>query len=141
MNVITIGILAGVAAALAWLIMNLFADFLFLPVIRRHTDLLNVYLLARPGLNLIILAVDLVFWGAIFGAAYGLFYPGLERFGVIGGILWGVLMFISFSRGMIESVIWTKVPRDVNRFFFLEGLMGLAAWGLAFGLIFNRLIA
>lgn len=140
MNLILIGILAGVTAAPAWIITNLFVDFLFLPVIRRHSNQLNDVMMARPAMNLLILAADVTFWGAVFGAGYGLLYSGLERFGPGGGILWSGFMFVAFSRSIIESSLWTKVPRDMNIFWFVEGLVGLVTWGAVFGLVFNRLI-
>lgn len=140
MNLILIGTLAGVAAAPAWLITNLLVDFLFLPVILRHRDQLNDVLMARPAMNFLVLAADVTFWGAVFGAGYGLFYAGLERFGSGGGILWSSFMFVAFSRSIIESSLWTKVPRDMNMFWFVEGLVGLVAWGAVLGLVFSRLI-
>jgi hypothetical protein len=139
MNLILIGIMAGGAAAPAWIITNLVVDFLFLPVIRRHTDQLNDVLMARPAMNLLILVADVAFWGAAFGAGYGLLYPGLERYGPWGGILWSILMFVAFSRSIVESCLWTKVPRDMNMFWFIEGAAGLVAWGAVFGLLFGRL--
>lgn len=137
MNLILTGIFAGIAAAPAWIIANLVIDFFFLPVIRRHIDILNETLMARPLMNLLILAVDIVFWGAVFGAGYGLLYPGLERFGIAGGILWSILMFVSFSRAMIESSLLTKAPKDMNLFWFIEGLVGLVAWGAVLGWVFK----
>lgn len=138
MNIILTGILAGTAAAPAWIIINLFIDMLFLPIIRRHTDQLNAVLLARPGLNLLVLSVDILAWGAVFGAIYGLLYRGLEPFGVLGGVLWGVIMFVGFSRSIIEGGLWTKIPKDMNSFWFVEGLAGMAAWGWLFGVLFQR---
>ena len=138
MNAILVGSLTGLAAAPAWMISNLVVDFFFLPAIRRHLDQLNEFLVARPMTNLLVLAVDIAFWGTLFGAGYGLISSSLERFGAIGGILWGFLMFIPFSRATIESSIWTKTPKDMNLFWFLEAFVGLVAWGAAFGWIFFR---
>ncbi len=138
MNLVFAGLLAGLAAAPAWGVANLFVDFLFLPVMRRHTELLNEFLLSWPGLNLLILFLDIAFWGAVFGAGYGLLYPGLQRFGVWGGALWGLLAFLPFSQSMIQSSLWTKVAREMNLFWFVEGLVGLVAWGLALGYLFAR---
>ncbi len=138
MNLILIGILAGAVAAPAWIIINLFVDVLFLPVIRRHSHQLNEVLLARPGLNFLILSVDILVWGAVFGAIYSLLYPGLEHFGMPGGVLWGVNLFVGFSRSIIEGGLWTKTPKDMNRFWFVEGLAGMAAWGLLFGVLFQQ---
>jgi hypothetical protein len=140
MSEILIGVLAGIAAAPAWIITNLFVDFLFLPVIRRHSDQLNAAMMARPAMNLFILVADVVFWGALFGAGYGLLYGSLNRFAVGGGILWGLFMFIAFSRSIIESTLWTKVPREMNLFWFIEGLVGLVAWGAVLGILFDRWI-
>lgn len=141
MNIIFIGILAGLAAAPAWMVVNLLVDFLFLPVIRRHSDQFNEAFLARPAVNLLILVIDIAFWGALFGVIYAMIYPGIAHYGLSAGVLWGFFLFISFSRGIIESRIWSKVPNDVLVFFFLEGLAGLLAWGAAFGPIFGRMIA
>ncbi|MGE5221565.1 MAG: hypothetical protein ACM3PY_03950, partial [Omnitrophica WOR_2 bacterium] len=127
MNLILTGIVAGLAAAPAWTIVNLFVDFLFLPVFRRHTDHLNPYLLARPGLNFLILVVDIAFWGAVFGAGYSLLYPGLQHFGLAGSLIWSLFMFIAFSRSIVEGSLWAKVPLDMNLFWFFEGLLGLLA--------------
>lgn len=140
MNLITTGILAGIAAMPAWMIVNLFVDFFYLPVIRRHSDKMNSDLMSRPALNFLVLSGDLILWGAIFGAGYGLLYPGLERFGWVGGIVWGVIMFVSFSRSNFESGLWTTFPKDLNWFWFFEALAGLVAWGAAFGFVFSRLV-
>ena len=140
MNLIILGILAGLAAAPVWFVMNLFTDFFFMPVIQRNADMLNATLLSRPGLNLLVLAADITIWSAVFGAGYGLFYPGIAHFGPVGGILWGMFMFIAFSRSMIESTIWTKVPRAANVFWFVEGLVGLISWGAMLGFVFSRLV-
>ncbi len=140
MNQILIGMLAGLAAAPAWIIVNLIVDFLFLSTIRRHTAEMNEVLLARPGINVLVLTADIAFWSALFGAGYGLVFPALERFGPAGAVLWGVFMFLAFSRSMLESTIWTKYPRDLNAFWFVEGLGGLAVWGAVLGFAFSRWI-
>ncbi len=139
MNIIVTGILAGAAATPAWMIANLAVDAFFLKTIRGHVDELNETLMARPALNILLLTADLVLWGAIFGAGYGLLFPGFERFGITGGILWGVIMFVSFSRSNFESWLWTKFPKDLNWFWLIEALIGLAAWGVLFGVLFNWL--
>lgn len=137
MNHYVAALIAGLAASLAWAIVNLLADGAFLPVIRRHTDQFNEALMTRPALNRLVLVLDVAFWGALFGLGYELVYPALEPLGALSsGLVWGLVMFASFSRGTIESIVFTKLPRDMSVFFFFEGLAGLVAWGAALGLVF-----
>ncbi len=140
MNIYAAGILAGLIATPVWIIINLLVDYFYLPVIHKHIDQLNEVFMARPALNMLVLTADIALWGVLFGAGYALIYPGLERFGLGGGILWGLFMFLAFSRSNFESMVWTKFPQDLNVFWFVEGLAGLAAWGAAFGFVFSRLI-
>ena len=136
MNPYLAGVVAGLAAAGAWLVANLLTDFAFLGVIRRHHEQLNPTLMARPALNLLILAADLAFWGAIFGLGYVWVRPVLPGGSLLSGLLWGLLVFVPFSRALVENSLWTTVPRALNTFWLVEGLAGLATWGAVLGPLF-----
>jgi hypothetical protein len=119
-NAYLAGLLAGLAAVPVWIIMNLLVDRAFLSVIRRHSDQLNEKMLSNPALNLVVLASDVAFWGAIFGLGYALVHSAISWSGALGsGLLWGTLMFLSFSRATVESSLWTKVSKDMNAFWFV----------------------
>jgi hypothetical protein len=137
MNLYIAGLVAGLLASMVWAIINLIVDAAFLPVIRRHTDQLNERLMAKPALTLLVLIADVAFWGTLFGFGYALMYPAFKSWSALSsGVVWGLVMFVSFSRAMVESTLFTKVPRDMNVFWFVEGLAGLVVWGAALELIF-----
>ena len=140
MNIYVAGLIAGLTAGVVWVIANLLVDAAFLPVISRHTDQLNEKIMSKPSVTFLVLVLDIAFWGALFGLIYPLVYPAFKPLGaLVGGLMWGFIMYISFVRGMLESILFTKVPRELNVFWFVEA-MALIVWGAAFGLVFNWLI-
>ncbi|MDI7277769.1 MAG: hypothetical protein QME94_17455, partial [Anaerolineae bacterium] len=86
-----------------------------------------------------ILAADLAFWGAIFGLGYAWARPALPGGSLLSGLLWGLLLFVPFSRALMENCLWTSVPRSLNTFWLVEGLAGMAVWGAALGPLFAAL--
>ena len=135
------GLTAGLAASVVWAAATLVVDAAFLPILRHHAGQLHERVLAAPALSLFILAINLAAWGALFGWMYPLVYPVFKPFGsIIGGTIWGLILFVPYSRGSLETILFTKIPHELNIFRFVEGLVGMAVWGAALGQIFGRLI-
>lgn len=135
------GLLAGLAAVPVWFVTTFLIEGAFVSVFRQHRDLWNYELLSKPALSWSIVAAELAFYGAVFGFGYALVYSAISWSGAIGsGLVWGTLMLLSYSRGTIESIIWTKTPKDMHLLGLLETLVGLLAWGAALGPIFASLV-